>query len=35
MTPVWQKFFPQLKKILPASDLRFDAVFREKYSGDK
>jgi glycolate oxidase len=35
MTPPWQKFIPQLKKLLPASDLRFDPAFCDRYAGDK
>ena len=35
MTSLRPKFLSQLKKLLPPSALRFDAAFREKYSGDK
>ncbi|HEY2951257.1 MAG TPA: FAD-binding protein, partial [Verrucomicrobiae bacterium] len=35
MTSPWQKSLPKLKTLLPASDLRFEADFCEKYSGDK
>ncbi len=35
MTPVWKKSLPQLKKILPPTDVRFDAASLDRYSGDK
>ena len=35
MTSSWQKSWPKLRKLLPASDLRFDAGFCERYSGDR